>query len=86
MDPVTVNLIGAAAATLTTICWLPQAFKILRTRNTAVDLAIDLFGLRHRAGAVAVLRDFAGSWPIIGSNVVTLIPVIAIILLKLRHG
>jgi MtN3 and saliva related transmembrane protein len=27
-----------------------------------------------------------GSWPIIGSNTVTLAPVIAIILLKLRHG
>ena len=34
MDPFIVNLVGGGAATLTTICWLPQAFKILRTQNT----------------------------------------------------
>jgi hypothetical protein len=27
-----------------------------------------------------------GSWPIIGSNAVTIMPVVAIIVLKLRHG
>ena len=47
MDPVIVNLVGAGAATLTTICWLPQAFKILRTRNTAAIslLTYSVFGI-----------------------------------------
>ncbi|HET7681061.1 MAG TPA: SemiSWEET transporter [Xanthobacteraceae bacterium] len=86
MDPVIVNLIGAGAATLTTICWLPQAFKVLRTQDTA---AISL--LTYSVFAVGLVLWLCygillGSWPIIGSNVVTLVPVIAIILLKLRHG
>jgi len=86
MDPFIVNLVGGAAATLTTLCWLPQAFKIIRTKNTA---AISL--LTYSAFAVGLVLwlcygIFLGSWPIIGSNVVTLVPVIGIILLKLRHG
>jgi MtN3 and saliva related transmembrane protein len=86
MDPFIVNLVGAAAATLTTICWMPQAFKIIRTRDTA---AISL--LTYSAFAVGLVLWLCygillGSWPIMVSNVVTLVLVIAIILLKLRHG
>jgi MtN3 and saliva related transmembrane protein len=86
MDPIIVNLVGGAAATLTTICWLPQALKILRTKDTA---AISL--LTHSVFAVGLAfwlcyGILLGSWPIIGSNVVTLALVIPIILLKLRHG
>jgi len=86
MDPVIVNLVGGAAATLTTICWLPQAFKILRTQDTA---AISLMTYSVFAVGLALWLCYGillGSWPIIGSNVVTLVPVIAIIMLKLRHG
>lgn len=86
MDPLFVNLVGGSAATLTTICWLPQAFKILRTQDTA---AISL--LTYSVFAVGLVLWLCygillGSWPIIGANTVTLVPVIAIILLKLRHG
>lgn len=86
MDPVIVNLVGGAAATLTTICWLPQAIKILRTRDTA---AISLLTYSVFAAGLALWLCYGillGSWPIIGSNVVTLGLVIPIILLKLRHG
>lgn len=86
MDPFIVNLVGGAAAALTTVCWLPQAFKIIRTRDTA---AISL--LTYSAFAVGLVLWLCygillGSWPIIGSNVVTLVLVIVIIVLKLRHG
>jgi MtN3 and saliva related transmembrane protein len=86
MDSFIVNLVGSAAATLTTICWLPQAYKIIRTQDTA---AISL--LTHSAFAAGLVLWLCygillGSWPIIGSNVVTLVPVIVIIVLKLRHG
>jgi MtN3 and saliva related transmembrane protein len=86
MDPTTVNLVGAAAATLTTICWLPQALKILRTQDTA---AISLLTYLVFAIGLALWLCYGillGSWPLIGSNVVTLALVIPIILLKLRHG
>jgi len=86
MDPFIVNLVGAAAATLTTLCWLPQAVKILRTQNTR---AISLLTYSVFAVGLALWLCYGillGSWPIIGSNVVTLALVIPIILLKLRHG
>ncbi len=86
MDAFIVNLVGAAAATLTTLCWLPQAFKIIRTQDTT---AISL--LTYSAFAVGLVLWLSygimlGSWPIIGSNTVTLVPVLVIILLKLRYG
>ena len=86
MDPFIVNLVGAAAATLTTLCWLPQAVKILRTQNTR---AISLLTYSVFAVGLALWLCYGillGSWPIIGSNVVTLALVIPIIVLKLRHG
>ncbi len=86
MDPFIVNLVGGAAATLTTICWLPQAFKIIRTKDTA---AISLLTYSAFAAGLALWLCYGillGSWPIIGSNVVTLALVVVIIVLKLRHG
>jgi MtN3 and saliva related transmembrane protein len=86
MDQAYVTAMGAAAATLTTVCWLPQALHVIRTRDTA---AISL--LTYSVFAVGLVLWLCygielGSWPIIGSNIVTLVPVIAIIVLKLRHG
>lgn len=86
MEPMIVNLVGGAAAALTTICWLPQAFKILRSRDTA---AISLLTYSFFAVGLILWLGYGvllGSWPIIGSNVVTLALVIPIILLKVRHG
>ena len=86
MDPVIVNLVGGAAATLTTICWLPQAIKILRTQNTKAISLLTYSVFAAGLGLWLAYGVLLGSWPIIGSNVVTLALVIPIILLKLRHG
>lgn len=86
MDPIFINLVGASAATLTTLCWLPQAIKIIRTRDAA---AVSLLTYSVFAVGLALWLSYGvllGSWPLIGSNTVTLVPVVAIILLKLRHG
>jgi MtN3 and saliva related transmembrane protein len=86
MTPLAVELVGAAAATLTTICWIPQAVRILRTRNTQAISLITyvMFGV----GLVLWLSYglLLGSWPIIGSNVITLGLVVPIVMLKLRYG
>jgi MtN3 and saliva related transmembrane protein len=86
MDQVAVTMIGSIAATLTTLCWLPQALHIIRTRDTA---AISLLTYSVFALGIALWLCYGlllGNWPIIGSNTVTLIPVLVIIALKLRHG
>jgi MtN3 and saliva related transmembrane protein len=86
MPPYLVETIGMAAATLTTLCWLPQAIRILRTRDTR---AISLLTQTAFAGGVAlwfVYGVLIGSWPVIISNVVTFALVGTIIALKLIHG
>ena len=86
MNGLLVDTIGMAGAVLTTVCWLPQAIQIVRSRDTA---AISLTGtLAFTVGIVfwliygLALMD----WPLITSNVVTLALMSVIIALKLRHG
>jgi len=86
MNPIAIAAVGGVAAVLTTVCWLPQAVHIIRTRDTA---AISL--LTYSVFALGVLLWlcyglFLGDWPLIGANLTTLMPVLAIIALKLRHG
>ena len=82
----TVDLIGFVGAALTTLCWLPQAVKSMREKNTA---AISLFGTAAFAAGVAcwliygVAKDDA---PLMTSSAVTLALVMVILALKLRHG
>jgi MtN3 and saliva related transmembrane protein len=86
MEPPIVTLIGAGAAVLTTLCWLPQAFRILRSRDTA---AISLTAYAVFAAGLVLWLTYGfliGSWPVIGANLATLLPVAAIIVLKLRYG
>lgn len=86
MSPATIELIGAVAATITTLCWIPQAIKVLRTRETAAIsltmycmLAVGIF--LWLVYGILIL-----SWPLIGANAVTLMPVLAILGMKLRYG
>jgi MtN3 and saliva related transmembrane protein len=81
-----VDATGTIGAVLTTACWLPQASKIIRDRDTR---AISL-------GATAAFTVGIGfwliyglalvDWPLIVSNIVTLLLMIVILALKLRHG
>ena len=78
--------LGATAATLTTVSFVPQAMKIIRTRETH---AISLW--MYVAFTLGIVFWFAygvmlGSWPMIVSNAVTLVLATTILVLKLRHG
>ena len=83
---VPIELIGSAAAVVTSLCWLPQIVKIVRDRQAAgVSLST------HSALAFGVLLwlvygVFIGSWPVIAANTVTLSFVLAIVGMKLRYG
>lgn len=85
MNP-TIELIGGAAAAITTLCWVPQALKVIRTRETK---AISLVMYCMLAIGVALWLLYGlmiHSWPLIGANAVTLVPVLVILGMKLRHG
>ena len=78
--------LGYVAATLTTVAFVPQAVKTLRTRDTrAISLGMYLVftvGLCFWLAYGIAL----GSWPMILSNIVTLALALLILALKLRHG
>jgi MtN3 and saliva related transmembrane protein len=81
-----VDLIGTAGAALTTLCWLPQAVKVLRDKETrALSLPATL---SFTAGIVLwlIYGIAIHDWPLIGSNAVTLGPLSVILAMKLRYG
>jgi MtN3 and saliva related transmembrane protein len=81
-----VDGIGTAGAALTTLCWLPQALKVVRERDTsALSLSAHLaFTLGIALWLVYGLA--LADWPLIGSSFVTLALLVPILILKLRHG
>jgi MtN3 and saliva related transmembrane protein len=82
----TVEAIGAFAAIMTTLSWVPQAIKVIRTQETA---AISLAAYSMLALGVALWLAYGVlivSWPLIVANVVTLGPVMIILAMKLRFG
>lgn len=85
MNP-TIELIGGAAATITTLCWVPQALKVIRTRETKAISLVMYCMLAIGVALWLVYGLMIHSWPLIGANAVTLVPVLVILGMKLRHG
>jgi MtN3 and saliva related transmembrane protein len=81
-----VDVIGATGATLTTLCWLPQALKVIREKET---LALSLPATAAFTLGVVLWLIYGlaiGDWPLIGSNAVTLALMLPIVAMKLRYG
>ncbi len=84
----TVNpeIIGSIAAVITTLCWLPQALRILRTRD-ARSVSLPTYAFFSLGIALWLVYGLMlGSPPLIGANALTLILALAIVGLKLRYG
>ena len=81
-----IDLIGASGAVLTTLCWLPQAFKVIREKETRA-LSLPATGAFTCGVVVWLIYGLAiGDWPLIGSNAVTLMLMVPILTMKLRYG
>ncbi len=81
-----VDAVGMTGAVLTTVCWLPQAIQIVRSRETR---AISLIGTVVLTIGIVFWLIYGLAlvdWPLILSNVVTLALLLVILALKLRHG
>jgi MtN3 and saliva related transmembrane protein len=86
MPSFVVDIVGSVAAFLTTICWLPQTVRIIKTKETS---AISLASQAIFASGVTLWLAYGfmiSSWPIIAANFITLLLLIVIIFLKLKHG
>ena len=77
---------GYAAATCTTLSFIPQAVKTIRSRDTSgISLwmyVVFTFGIACWFGYGLVLH----SWPMIVSNAITFVLSAIILGMKLRHG
>ena len=86
MNATLIDLVGMTGAVLTTVCWLPQAIKIIRSRETS---AISLAGTVAFTVGIAFWLVYGLAlvdWPLITSNIVTLALMLVIVSLKVRHG
>lgn len=81
-----IDLIGAAGAVLTTLCWLPQALKVIRDKETRALSLLATAGFTVGVLLWLVYGLAIGDWPLIGSDAVTLALMLPILATKLRHG
>lgn len=81
-----IDLVGASGAMLTTLCWLPQALKVIREKETRA-LSLPATGAFTLGVMLWLIYGLAiDDWPLIGSNVVTLTLMTPILVMKLRYG
>lgn len=77
--------LGGLAATCTTLCWLPQAIKIIREKRTEGISLITQGVFTFGVALWAVYGVLLNNRPILYANVITLIFSLAILILKLRY-
>ena len=81
-----VEALGLMAGTLTTASFAPQVVKAWRSRQTRDISLIMYVALTVGVASWLVYGLFIDSTPIVAANAVTLVLVLAVVILKLRHG
>lgn len=85
MHPALTELLGYAAALLTTAAFVPQALKSWRKRDLS-GISLTMYSLFTLGVALWLLYGIAlGSWPIILANTITLVLAGVVLALKLAH-
>lgn len=80
------EVLGLVAGALTTIAFVPQVLRILRTRS-AHDISWLLFGILAVGSALWLWYGMrVGSFPLVVTNVITLTLQLLIFGLKWRYG
>ncbi len=81
-----VVLVGLAAGTLTTVAYVPEVVKVLRTRDTK---SISRLWLGILAAGMALWTAYGfeiSSMPLVVTNITALALVLALASLKIRYG
>lgn len=79
------DLIGYAAATLTTLSFVPQALKTFRTRDVS-GISLGMYSLFATGVALwLVYGVMLGEAPIYVANAITLALALAVLVMKLRY-
>lgn len=78
--------VGYVAAVLTTLAFVPQAVKTIRSRDTR-GISLGMYAIfTTGVGFWFAYGVVLGSWPMIVANVVTFALAATILALKLRYG
>lgn len=79
------NLVGYAAAILTTVAFVPQALKSWQTRDLS-GVSLPMYSLFTVGVTMWLLYGvMLGSWPIIIGNTITVILASVVLALKVKH-
>src|SRR5690606_27473201 len=85
-DRMSPHWLGSIAAVLTTVAFVPQALKALRTRDTG-SISLGMYATFTVGIAFWLAYGVAlDSWPMIVSNAITLVLAGSILAMKLRFG
>ena len=77
---------GYMAALLTTVAFVPQAVKTIRSRDTS-GISLSMYVIfTAGVGCWFGYGLYLDSWPMIVANIITFALSVTILVLKLRHG
>lgn len=77
--------IGFAAATLTTLSFVPQAWLTFRTKDVS-GISLGMYSVFTAGVALWLVYGlFLQAWPVVAANAVTLALASGILLMKLRY-
>jgi MtN3 and saliva related transmembrane protein len=80
------DALGYGAACLTTLSFLPQAWRTFKTRDVSGISAV-MYSVFSTGVALWLTYGLAlRAWPIVVANAITLVLALAILAMKLRHG
>lgn len=80
------ELIGYAAACLTTLSFMPQAWLTFRTRNVS-GISLGMYSAFTLGVALWLVYGLSlKAWPVVAANAVTLVLALSILVMKLRFG
>ncbi len=84
--PINPEWVGAAAAVLTTVAFVPQAAQAIRSRDLR-GVSLSMYALFSSGVFLWLIYGLLrGSWPIIVANSITLILALTILVLKARSS
>lgn len=84
-QPVLAELIGSAAAFLTTLSFVPQVVKTMRSRSTR-DISTAMWSLFSIGVALWLVYGLLlGAWPLIIANALTLAMAVVVLTITLRN-
>jgi MtN3 and saliva related transmembrane protein len=86
MEPLTIKLIGFAAATCTTVAYAPQVIKVWKT-GSARDISLGMFLIMVLGLALWLIYGLlSGDAPLVAANAITMLLAGGILVMKLKYG